>query len=146
MTVYPSKSQGVTLLELLLVVGILAILATVLTPFFSNFVTRNNLDLAAEVVVGSIRKTQNYSMNAKNNSVWGICTNAGKIRIYTGSCASPTQREDTTIPAGITISGLSGTTFSKFRGEPSSGVTITIRSGIKEKSIVINNAGGLDIN
>lgn len=137
--------SGISLIEVILVVGLFAVIGTASTPFFSHFLLRNNVDTTAETVVNTLRKAQNSSMNQKSSAVWGACMTGSTIRLFTGSCASPTTREDTPIPSGITVSGFSAVTFSKLRGEPSSGITVTVSTAQKSKTIVLNPAGGMDI-
>lgn len=140
------RIKGFTLIELLLVIGIIAILALMSSPFLSNFISKNNLQNSSYVVISSIRKAQSYSINSKNNSPWGICQNATSVRIYSGTCASPTIKEDFNIPNGVSISGLTNITFSLLRGEPSSTLSITVSNMSGSKNININAAGGLTIN
>lgn len=139
-------NAGITYIEVLVLVALISIVSFISTPFFSHSLLRNNTTTATELIENVIRKAQLYSVNGKNNAVWGVCITSGKIRLFTGTCAAPVIREDTTLPKNITITGLSETTFSKFRGEPSSSRTITIQSGIKTQTIVLNPVGGMDIN
>lgn len=141
-----AHTRGVTLVEILVAVGIMAIISSAATAFFSNFILKNNTDLATATVVSVLRKAQLYSVNSKNNSVWGVCSNSGNIRLYTGSCASPVLKEDTSIPLWITVSGLNAVTFSKLRGEPSISLNITVSSNLKANTVALNPAGGLDVN
>lgn len=138
--------QGFTLIELIVVIGIISVLAASSAPFFSRFVTQNNHELMVDKVIGTIRKAQENSINGKNNTAWGICISGSVLRLYAGTCASPTISEDFDIPGTITITGLSDTTFSKRRGEPSGILTISIESYIKTDTITLNPAGGLTIN
>ena len=140
------KINGFTLIELLLVVGIMAIIALMSSPLLSNFVATNNLENASFRIISSIRKAQNYSINGKNNTPWGICLNGKNFRIYAGSCIAPTTKEDFAIPDGVSVSGLTDITFSSLRGEPTTTSSITISNSSGTKSININAAGGLTIN
>lgn len=138
--------HGITLLELILVIGIIAILATSASPFYSRFITQTNHDLMIDKVIGTIRKAQANSINGKNDTVWGICVSGSVLRLYTNTCASPTISEDFDIPTSVSVSGLSDTTFSKRRGEPSGTLTITLTSTIDSTTITLNAAGGLEVN
>lgn len=138
-------NHGITYVEILLIVGLIAILSSASTPFYSNFILKNNTSTATATVVNTLRKAQSYSMNQKNGSVWGVCLTGGNIRLFAGTCVSPVIGEDTSIPAWITVSGLTEITFSKLRGEPSSSLNITVSSDLKTNTIVLNPAGGLDV-
>ena len=55
-------------------------------------------------------------------------------------------KEDFTVPASVTITGFTTTTFSTMRGEPNAAMSITVNGGISSKTITINRAGGMSVN
>lgn len=138
--------KGVTVIELLLVISIVAIVAAAATPFLSSFVLRNNLEVTTARVIGTIRKAQNYSQDGKNDEVWGVCLTGGNLRLFSASCTSPSFSEDFSVPKTVKISGLSETFFSKLRGEPSNSLNITITTDIGTSTVQLNEAGGMGIN
>lgn len=138
-------SKGITLIELLLVVAIIALLAATSTPFLSRFVLQTQFDSSFDKVVSSIRKAQQYSISEKISSSWGVCVTGSSVRMFLGSCASPTISEDFTIPQTVSITGLTTTTFNS-RGEPSNTLTISISTEIDSKTISVNSAGGITYN
>ncbi len=141
----PHNSSGVTLIELLLVISIIAILGAATSPFLANFVLQTNFDTTIDKVVSSIRKSQGNAMNKKNNAIWGICKNGTNIRLYSGSCASPTIKEDFTIPSSVTVTNLNDTTFN-LRGEPSSAMFVTINTNQETATVTVNVGGGINTN
>ena len=138
--------RGYTVVELLLVIAIVLVLGAAAAPFLSRFYLQVNLDTTEQMLVSSIRKAQDYSMDGKTGSVWGICLNGSAIRIYTGTCASPIIHEDYSVPSTVTVSGLSTITFSTGRGEPSATISAVVSSQIGSHTVQINTAGGLTIN
>ena len=140
------SSLGVSLIELLLVVAIIVILGTATTPFLSNFISRNNYETSVDKVVSTLKKAQGYSISGKDASSWGVCLASGnKIRLYRDSCSTPDFSEDFDVPDSVTISGLSDTTFSILRGEPSQGLTITVSTEIGSRTVSVNAAGMIDV-
>ena len=137
---------GLTLIEIIMVIAIIVILGAATTPFLSSFVLRNNTETSQDKVISSIRKAQNYAMNGKSNATWGVCISSNSVRMYSGSCSSPTTSEDFDIPSTVTITNLNDTTFSKRRGEPSAAMSVTVSSSIETKTITVNTAGGMEIN
>ena len=143
--VFAKYSAGITLIELLLVIALIALIGAATTPFLSRFVLQTNHDTTIDNLISSIRKAQTYAMDGKNGETWGVCNTSGMIRFYSGSCGSPTYQENFSIPGSISLSGLSDTTFNQ-RGEPSGTLSISISSDIDNNTVVINSAGGITVN
>lgn len=141
-----NSKAGITLIEILLVIAIVAILAASAAPFLSSFVLRNNHDIARDRLLGSLRKAQSYSMTKKNGAIWGVCLpDSTTIRLYRGSCNSPAFAQDYTFNSNVTVSGFSDVTFSKHRGEPSTTVNALITSSQSSNTVTVNAAGRIAI-
>jgi prepilin-type N-terminal cleavage/methylation domain-containing protein len=143
-----NHALGFTLVELILVVAIIAILAVSSAPFVSRFLFTQNLESAQDKTVSSLRKAQAYAMDNKNDAAWGVCLAGTSLRLFRGTCASPTYQENFDV-SDITVSGLSEISFSGAtgrRGEPSGAATITLSNDVGTKTVSINNAGGITIN
>jgi len=117
-----------------------------ISAYNSNWFLSNNLGSSKNIVVSSLRKAQNYSLSKKNNLTWGVCLTGSTVRLFGGTCASPTIKDDYVLPANVSITGLSTVTFSSLRGEPSAPQAISISSNNKTFLININSVGGLSIN
>ena len=139
---------GFTFIEVILVVGILSLIAAVTTPLFARFLAKNHIETTTTTVVGFLRKAQENAMDGKNDATWGVCITGSTLRFYSNTCAAPNVKNDFTIPSPVTITGLTDTTFSKGRGEPSAPVpvSITISSDFGSKTITLNAAGGIEVN
>ena len=142
------NKNGITLIELLIVIAILGILSVSATPLVGKFILRNEYQVTTDKVISIIRKAQGYAMDNKNDSVWGVCTTGNTIRLFRGTCGAPVFSEDFVIPTTITISGLTTTTFN-LRGEPnpSNGLgSVIVSTNIGSMSATVNSSGGLMIN
>ena len=143
-----SRVRGITLIELLIIIAILGILGASTTPLVGKFILRNEYQITTDKVISIIRKAQGYAMDNKNDSTWGVCTTGSVMRLFQGTCGTPVFSEDFVIPATITISGLTTTTFNR-RGEPnpSNGLTsVIVSTNIGSMSATMNSSGGLMIN
>lgn len=126
--------------------ALLMIIITVASVSTSHWYLQNNLEATKNMLVSSIRKAQSYSMAKKNNLTWGVCLTGQNIRMFGGSCASPTINDDFIIPNNVSLSGLSTITFSSFRGEPSTAQSISISGNNKTYNLNLNLVGGLSVN
>jgi hypothetical protein len=116
------------------------ILGIASAPLLSNFLLYNTFDLTAQKVVGSLRKAQSYSITHRLGQNWGVCVHNNAVRIYAGSCGSPSFHQDTPLEQNITVTGLSNIVFNR-RGEPSAPITVTVTSNIESTSYTLNSAG-----
>ncbi len=136
-----NKFSGISLIELLIVIAIIALVGAATSPFLSNFIQRNNTDVSVDNVKGYLRKAQGYAIDKKDDQVWGVCISGTTLRLFSGSCSTPVFAEEYTIPSSISITGLNEITFSD-SGEPSSVLDIAINSDIETYTIQVNGAGG----
>lgn len=137
--------KGITLIELLLVISIVAIIGASTSPFLSNFILQTNFDTTLNKAMSSVRKAQSNAMNKKNGSVWGVCLSGTNIRLYSGSCVSPLVKEDFDIPNSVDVTNLTDTTFN-LRGEPSVVLNITVATSQESAVVNVNSAGGVNVN
>jgi prepilin-type N-terminal cleavage/methylation domain-containing protein len=144
--VISSRQKGVSLIELLLVMAIIAVIGATATPFISSFVLRNNYETTVDQLQSTLRKAQGYAMNGKNGSTWGVCFTSNTIRLYRGSCVAPVFAENFKVPGTVTVSGLSDTTFSLQRGEPTQPLTITISTAVGSRVVTLNAVGMIESN
>lgn len=146
---YDNKMKGFTIIELLMVIAFVAILAGMVTPFTSSFISRNNYQVTIDRVLSEVWKAQSYAMEGKSvggNTVWGVCISGSSFRLFNGSCAGPNTKEDYEIPNGITVSGITSVTFDDLRGEPTPVSDIVVSSSYGNTTISLGAAGLVERN
>lgn len=134
--------KGFTLIELLIVITLTSIVAAAATPFLSRFVLHSQFDASINKITSAIQKAQTLAMNNTAGEVWGVCQINNIVRVYLEDCEAPTQSTDFSIPASITVSGLSDIVFSR-RGEPLTELNITVSSAVLSQQLSMTPAGGL---
>lgn len=142
----PAGRKGFSLIELVLVVGIVMIIGVAATNFGASNLLTNNLDTDRGMLVSSLRKAQSYAMSKKNSLTWGVCLTGNTIRVFGGTCGSPTIKDDYELSNSTVISGLSTVTFSALRGEPNAIQSITLTGNNKTITVSVNALGGIQIN
>lgn len=121
-------------------------MGAVSSPFYVNLIAKNNLNSVRNGLVSTLRKAQTYAISGKNNTTWGVCISGNNIRLFGGTCALPSQKEEIGIPSGTTVGGFSTVTFTATRGEPNSALTFTINNQSGTRTIIINNTGNVSAN
>lgn len=125
-----NRSQGVTMIELLVVISIVAIMAMIATPSLSGFVNQTRLNSIANMLVNDMRSAQSEAIKANrrvlvcaannahtdcaSSTDWGVngwlvCVEAGGVCDVAASAVairSPVQNNFT-----LTASSVSAVTY-----------------------------------
>jgi prepilin-type N-terminal cleavage/methylation domain-containing protein len=122
-------SRGFTLLEILLVVGIISIIAGFSMPVYQSFQVKNDLDIAAQTIATSFRRAQVLAEASDGDNTWGVEVISGSITVFQGvSYAARVAAFDeiTSLPPTITPTGLSEVVFDRLTGQALSTGTVTL--------------------
>lgn len=123
-----NTSSGLTMLEVLVVLGILAIIFSVGSPVSLNFYLDYQLDSEYNLVVSLLRNARNLSMTNYNESDHGLYIDSNNLVVFQGSTyATRNSSQDVTYSrnSAITISGATEVDFAALSGQTSS-TTITV--------------------
>ncbi len=146
-----SRPLGFTFIELLVVLGVLAVVTIVAAPFIASSISRNNLQTSAWTLIDDLRRAQAQSMAAHTNSAWGVHLQMDRQVFFRGAVYNVSDPDNivTILPATITIFGFtlngggSDVRFSKVRGDTSDYGTITLQDSSSNETITITiNAAG----
>lgn len=64
--------KGITIIELLVIIGILVILTAITVPSFRYFQKESDLSNSAEEIVNTLRLSQNKTLTSEGASQWGV--------------------------------------------------------------------------
>lgn len=140
------RHLGFTVIELILVVGLLVGLAVLSTGWYSRFLTQNAVGNTAVLITGSLRKAQAYASSGRGDANWGVAYAGQTLTLYKGSAFTsrdPSWDETTIINNNISVSGMSDINFTQGLGLPSVVATITVSGNNTLKTIVLNSQGGI---
>lgn len=145
---------GFTLLELMLVIGILVIIATMSRDFYGSFVPTAQLEDNAKTIIYDLRNARDRAMNGQESKLWGIHFVNGASDYYE-VFSTPSDYNDiqktvlvtSYLRNGITFSSPSEGTnfdiiFSKISGQvASSSITLQVRNNfrtifVKEQGLI----------
>lgn len=149
--IFTTSEIGFTLIEILVVLGIAAILAGLGLVFSLDFYRSYAFNSERDLVVGLLQKARARSMSNINRTSYGICLTSGNYILFSGalSCDSNNQANEF-YPAhpSINNTGLA-VSFEQLRGKPtfygngSSSVTLSYGSG-RVANIFINPEGQIE--
>lgn len=93
MNVNANNQKGFTLLEILLVVTILAIFATISRDFYANYVKGIGLESNQKIIISSLKLARDKAMNGLEDRNWGVHFVNGS-KDYYEIFSSPTSYAD----------------------------------------------------
>ncbi len=140
--------MGISLIEVLLVVGILAIALTFTLPIGLDFYESYQLDIQAREVVQALRRAQLKAMAIDNDANFGVHLTDDEYTLFKGDSylAREAQHDEVfDLPIIITISGIREVVFSKFEGSASVVGDIIISNNGNTRTIDINRIGRISL-
>lgn len=147
-----SPKRGFTLLEILLVIGVLVVIAAMSRDFYGSFVGGAQLDENASTIIYDIRNTRDKAMNGQDDRLWGIHFVNGGADYYE-TFSSPTNYSDPAKAVNVTSYLKTGITFSypsegqnvdiifSKIGGTTTPANILIQAGISTRTISIKGQG-----
>ena len=151
--------KGFSLIELLITIGIVAVLGTIGTMNLVNYRSRNILDLQTQEIVATLRDAQSRSISQENGRPWGIhFENPSSDSDYYSLFASSTYNSSdinstTTLNSAVVFldpsaGGSKNVNFSAVTGLPSAADSLAIAlkaNNSVSSTITINAIGQIQI-
>jgi prepilin-type N-terminal cleavage/methylation domain-containing protein len=145
---YAKTNQGLTLIEILVVLGILALILAMTTVVNTDLFKGDIFRSEESTIVSLLQKARSRAMANMYDNTHGVCYDAvsDNYVLFRTTC-NPSASTSERFPANVNISENSGTTspfptfiFDKLTGNTTGG-TIHISDGVKATDIIINNEG-----
>lgn len=149
-----NENKAFTLIEFLIVVGILAGISTAIALNLVNIRSERNLELDVRKLVATLHETKNRSVTQQDSNQWGVHFENSTSSVdfyqvfYGASYASGTVVSRTNLNSGVSfLEPAEGMTedviFAKITGLPDApkSVTIEATSGSASTTISINAQG-----
>ena len=138
-------NDGFTLIEVLLSLVLVTILIGLALPVYYSLFSRNDLDLARNQAVQSLRRAAFLSSPSDGDSVWGFKAQPLSITVFKGLsyvARDANYDEIYQIADSINPSGSTEFVFNKMTGFPQSTGSLTLISTNGEtRTITINSKG-----
>lgn len=152
-----SYNKGISVIEILIVVIVLAILFTITSSEFFKFREGQVLKGATSDILSALNKARAETLGSVDSSEYGVHFESDQVIIFKGTTFSAGAGDNEVIsitsPANIsnvTLGGVSDTEgdvyFSRLYGAPSDTGTITISTSSISKIITISATGVVSVN
>jgi prepilin-type N-terminal cleavage/methylation domain-containing protein len=139
------RNSGFTLLEVLLSIATMAIIVGISLPIAQSFQVRNDLHIAANTLVQTLRRAQVLAQAVDGDMSWGVKVQSGGVILFKGvsyAARDTSVDEIFDVPTSIVPSGLTEIVFTKWSGLPEASGTATFTTTINEtRNVTINQKG-----
>jgi type II secretory pathway pseudopilin PulG len=147
-------NDGISFLEILIVVGIIAIISAVASAFLADYGKGVEIEVTKNRIISDLKQAQTKSMTGDSGLFWGVYfvnATSGYYRVYstptTYASASTTIQDTVYLPGRVSFSVPSSTPvdvlFQKIRGTINATSTIVLVSSSTPSSTVIIVPSGL---
>ncbi len=145
------KTGGFTLIELIVVIGILVVISGIIVGAFVVFNHSEAVDKDTEMIVETLRLARSQTLASKNATQYGVHFSPSSITLFSGSSyvASASSNVVFSLHSDDTISSVSipaggeDVIFDRLTGATADAGTVTISStdSSLSKSVTIYNTG-----
>lgn len=142
---FKKEARGFSLLEMVMVIGVLGIISTATIPMYRKYQVSSDLNNAQALITQGISRARQLAQSGKNDDAWGFSSQYGVLyegRNYPSRVSG--KDELYAIPSTITVSGVTDVSFEKLSGKPSTNGNITLSAFDGQQRIIniaVNDAG-----
>lgn len=139
--------NGFTLLEIVITMGILALLATLTLPLTTDAYRSFVLDSELKNFISILRRSQSFAMSNKLESDYGVKLQPDNFVVFKGSsfvARDPDFDENYPREGAVTITGFDEIVFQRLSGSPTATATAELSAGSGTRIININRYGSID--
>ncbi len=137
-------NRGFTLVELLVVLGIVVVITGISFSVYKAYPQQNDLEAGKISVAQSMRRAQVLAQASKTDDDWGVKIESARAVIFKGNdyaTRDTSYDEILEISPRVVISGTTEYIYSKFTGLPQSTGTVNLSLAGESKSVTINAKG-----
>lgn len=141
-----ARPEGFTLIEMILVIGIITALLMSAVPFYLSMSNSSQLDAATSILAQDLYIAQTNSRSQKDDSPWGVNVADQTITLFSGNnYASRNTALDITYTLPSSVVATTGqVVYSKLYGLPQNTASFTLNTRSQSRSLVVNNKGMLE--
>ncbi len=151
-------NRGISLLEIIIAIGIIAIIMAIVIPNFSQFNKQQALQVTKEDIISLLNEARNSTISSKNSTNYGVHFQSDRAILFAGSTFvdMPGNKQinfdsAVTIPStgGINLGGGDNVIFQRITGDTLNNGTIVLQlvsDATRQKVISISSLGVISAN
>ncbi len=139
-----ADGKGITLIEVLLVIGILAVIFSAGAPVAYNFYYQSQFESEYSLLYSVLEQARGLAMINRNESDHGVYVNSENLVVFQGSSfAARNADQDRSFPRseGITINGPAEVVFAALSGTTASSTYTVTDNGLRSRDVYLNSEG-----
>ncbi len=144
---YKRFSRGFSVIEMLIVIGIVMIIVGITAPVGFRYYQTQLLDESTCLVFDTLRRAQQNAMFQKNDNAFGVFFEENSFTLFDGSTfLTRDENEDEVfiLSNNISLSGLQEIVFSRKHGTTTADGEIVISMGNISEYVDVNTKGRID--
>jgi prepilin-type N-terminal cleavage/methylation domain-containing protein len=138
---------GFTLVELLVALGLLALLSVIAVPATFRLYQNQELNAASERYHRAARHALFAALSNVGEQNWGVRVGSGTITIYRGASygsRDPLYDETVSVPEFVSVSGVTEVNFARITGVPNVTGNTTFSFGGRTLTVDVNQYGRIN--
>ena len=139
-------TRGFSLMEVIIVIAIVAVVASFGSAFSLNSISRSNLISERDLLVSLLTQARAQALANVHESPHSVHIDTERYVLYEGtsySFGNPTNRVVPKV-SQATITGVATVTFAQLTADVASAGTVTIAGGVESYDIEINSSGRIN--
>jgi len=129
--------RGFSLMEILVIVGILIVLIGMSLPVYTQYLIRSDLGIAAQLVEQALSRARLLAVSGQQADNWSFAASGVVFRGNIYNTRSTQYDELYLIPEHVTASGITVVTFAKLTGAPNLTGSIVLQSYGQETRVEV---------
>ncbi len=131
-----SRARGISIIELVLLFGVIFIILSAVFSGLSNFRRTSLLNSGGEIAVSILQRARSQTLSSSGASVYGVHAGSDRLTIFKGTTYNPSSPDnrETMLPSGVEVSAVAlngggvDVIFDRLTGATSQYGTVTLRS------------------
>ena len=141
-------NTGFTLIEALIVIGLLSLIGILGIPFYQSFQIQSQLDTSTLIVLQALNSARIESLSSTNNADHGVRIEPHRIITFVGSTFAPSDPQNFSVdlPNSVALSTSFGAdiVFARRTGETLQTGTVSVSALSTAHTLSINALGTVD--